>query len=242
MLTGVFQGHSLYVKNPYILEQDNFCIESISVNKRDVDIDNKLTAIKLNFDGVDLYSPVMVKVYHKDSCRPKFVNPEAILFHSSFKYDSLYITDSLMYWHTKGDKREGIYTIEKLAGFEWLEESTIKAKGEFEGADYIYFPLFEDGGNKYRIKYSLPSGRFLYSNELEVFHYPEPITFKPKSVTDKITLSQFADYRILDLEGNVIVSGSGRVIPLRRLKKGDYMLYLEGQTQSAAATYPFVKK
>lgn len=228
VLTGVYQGHSLYIKNPYGVQTDKFCIESISVNKKEIDINLRLSALKLDFKNEDLFIPIVVKIKHSESCKPKFINPDAILFHSSFKYDSLFISDSLIRWHTKGDKREGLYTIEKLAENYWDEVSTINSKGEFEGADYVYFPDFKPGGNKYRIKYSLPNGRFLYSEELELFHYDDPITFTPKSVSDKITLSRHSDYEILDLEGNVIVSGSGKIIPLRLLKKGDYMIYLEG--------------
>ncbi|MFY0652925.1 MAG: hypothetical protein JXQ96_12860 [Cyclobacteriaceae bacterium] len=237
VLTGVYQGHSLYIQNPYDAETDKFCIQSISVNKKEIDLNLRLSAIKLNFSKVDLFTPVIVKINHADSCKPKFINPEAILFHSSFKYDSLFISDSLIRWHTKGDKREGVYTVEKLAGGGyWNEVSTIKAKGEFEGADYVYFPLYDEGGNKYRIKYSLPNGRFLYSEEMEIFHFNDPITFSPKSVTDKITLSRPSDFQIMNSDGEVILSGSGRVIPLRRLKKGDYMIYLDGYTDS------FIKK
>lgn len=236
LITGVYQGHSLYIKNPYNKELGKFCINSIKVNHREIDIDLKLSALKLDFKEWDLFSPVVVRVYHDEVCKPRFVNPEAILFHSSFKYDSLFISDSLIMWHSKGDKKEGLYTIEKLADDYWEEVSTIRAKGDFEGADYIYFPEYDVGGNKYRIKYSLPNGRFLYSKELEIFHYNEPITFTPKSVTDIITLSRYSDYEIMDLEGNVILSGSGKVIPLRRLKKGDYMIYLEGYSDN------FIKK
>ena len=237
-LSGVYQGHNLYIRNPYIAETDKFCIESVSINKREVvDIDLRLSAIQIDFQKIDLYAPVLVKIQHGDSCKPRFINPEAILFHSNFKFDSLEITDSLITWHTKGDKRAGLYTVEKLQDEYWEEVSTIRSKGEFEGADYVYFPLYDEGGNKYRIKYSIPEeGRFLYSEELELFHFNEPITFSPKSVTDKLTLSRHSDFEILDADGKTILSGSGRVIPLRRLKKGDYTIYLEGYTDT------FIKK
>jgi hypothetical protein len=230
VLTGVYQGHSLYIKNPYEPEIDKFCIQSITVNKKKIDINLRLSALKLNFKNEDLFTPIIVRIKHDEGCKPKFINPESILFHSSFKYDSLFISDSIMSWHTKGDKREGVYIIEKLAEGYWDEVATINSKGEFEGADYVYFPSFKPSGNKYRIKYSLPNGRFLYSEELEVFQFDDPITFSPKSVSDKITLSRYSEYEILDMEGNLIVSGAGRVIPLRKLKKGDYMIYLEGYT------------
>ncbi len=236
VLTGVYQGNSLYIKNPYDAASDSFCIESISINKKNIQTDFKLSAIKLNFKDVGLFTPVVVKIKHKENCKPRFINPEAIRFHSSFKFDSLAITDSLIQWHTKGDSREGNYILEKLQGDYWQEITTIQAKGDFEGANYIYFPDYTEGGNKFRIKYTLPDGRYLYSSEMEVFFYKEPITFTPKSVTDKITLSRHSEFQIMNAEGEVILSGAGRVIPLRRLKKGDYTIYLDGYTDN------FIKK
>ncbi|MEQ6119750.1 hypothetical protein [Reichenbachiella sp. MALMAid0571] len=242
VLSGVYQGQSLYIQNPYLVSEHKYCIDTIIVNKQDIYINPQLSAVKLDFGKEMLFAPVMVMIKHKENCKPKFINPEAILYHSSFKFDSLVVNDSLIRWHTKGEKLEGLYSIEKLNGTYWQVMNTIKPKGQFEGADYIYFPEFDKGGNRFRIKYSLPDNRYIYSGEVEMFYFAKPITFSPKSVIDEMVLSQYADYQIMDLKGNVIVSGSGKVIPLRKLKRGDYFIYLEGDTESSAVTFPFNKK
>ena len=60
--------------------------------------------------------------------------------------------------------------------------------------------------------------------------------FFPEVVTDKMTLSDFAHFEILNELGEVILEGKGKVISLRLLKAGDYFIVLEDQE------YPFVKK
>ena len=54
------------------------------------------------------------------------------------------------------------------------------------------------------------------------------ITFSPKYVDDKLTLSEKAFYEIFDSEGNQISSGTGRVIKLKKLDPGTYQIFIEG--------------
>lgn len=237
-LTGVYKGHSLYIQNSYEVKYDAFCIEDIYINKKIQRLNLNLSAIKVNFKGVDLFTPVSVQVVHGDSCKIRIVNPEAVLYHTSFKFDSLYLNDSIMHWYTKGDKRDGMFIVEKLHNEDyWEEVKRIRAKGRFDGAQYVYFPEHEAGGNKFRIRYELPNGRFLYSKEMEFSYYPDPITFSPKVVQDEIILSRSSIYEIMDSGGNVILRGQGDEIPLRLLKPGDYSIVLEGQPAET-----FIKK
>jgi hypothetical protein len=235
LLTGVFKGESIYIQNPYDADSDRFCIQQIVINGKTRPVNLSLTAVRLNFDQFDLYTPVTIQIHYGDSCKPKIVNPEAVLYHSSFKYDSLVLNDSIMHWYTKGDRRDGRYEIEQLKGDMWDLVKTMRSKGRFDGAQYVYFPTHRDGGNKYRIKYVLPRGRYLYSAEMEYYHYPEGVSFSPRVVTDKMNLSREASFQILK-DGEVILKGKGKVIPLRKLAPGDYSIILDGDEDT------FVKK
>ncbi|PIB35838.1 hypothetical protein BFP72_10760 [Reichenbachiella sp. 5M10] len=235
-LTGVNKGESLYIKNPYLVDRESFCIQSIEVNGKVTQTNLRLTAIRLGFSDVELYSPVSIKISHADSCQPKIINPEAILYYSSFKFDSLVLNDSILHWYTKGDRTEGRFVVEQLSVDHWEEVMTIRAKGRFDGAQYAYFPEQKDGGNKYRIRYELPNGRYLYSDEIEYYHYPDGVTFSPKVVTDFMYLSREARFEILNSQGEIILQGTAKKIPLRRLQPGDYSIVLEGDLDT------FVKK
>ena len=235
LLSGVYKGESIYIQNPYQIATNEFCVQSVKVNGKEQGLNLNLTAVRLNFKSIDRFSPVTVKIIHGDSCKPRIVNPEAILYHSNFKFDSLVLNDSIMHWYTKGDRRDGLFKIEQLKNLYWNEVKTVRSKGRFDGAQYVFFPDHQDGGNKYRIKYELPNNRYLYSPELEHYHYPDGVSFSPRLVTDKMNLSREARYEILK-NGEVILSGVSKVIPLRRLSPGDYSIMLNGEE------HPFVKK
>ena len=114
VLTGVYKGDPLYVQNPYHPGLKNFCINSIHINDKPLTLDYNLSAIKLDFKAYDLYTPVRIKIDHKNVCRPMIVNKDAILFHSSFKFQDITLSDSSLMWTTKGDRVGAVFEIEKL--------------------------------------------------------------------------------------------------------------------------------
>ena len=235
-MTGVYKGESLYIKNPYLADKGQFCVNAVYVNGTKTTANLQLTAINIPFRGVQIFSPVKVLIHHDTLCQPRIVNPDAINYHSSFKFDSVTVNDTTVHWYTKGDAVGGKYVVEQMHNGLWNELKELPAKGKFHGARYVYFPEHYEGGNKYRIRYHLPDGRYQYSYEEEHIFYPQPVTFSPRSVTDAITLSRACSYEILDSNGDVILQGTGKVIPLRRLQPGDYGIVLEGQAES------FIKK
>ncbi len=234
-MTGVYQGKSLYVQNPYYSAIGEFCVKEVRVNKKKVNLNYKLSALRLDFEGVSENSPVYIDVNHIAHCAPKIVNPLAIYYHSNFKFTKLVLNDTILYWEAKGDRTDGKYRIEQLSGDFWSELEVYDSKGVFEGTNYEYSPYHLIGSNKYRIKYELPNGRFLYSDELEYVHYDEPVTFN--IAANRLIFSQFTDYEIQNEKGNVILQGEGREIPLRTVKPGQYIIFFNGEQSDS-----FIKK
>ena len=112
-LTGVYQGKPIYLQNPYVASSQAFCVQSITINDQAIAANLSLSAISIPFKGIDLYTPVSIKIMHPAGCQPKILNPDAILYHSHFKFDSLALNDSIMQWYTKGDSPYGQYKIER---------------------------------------------------------------------------------------------------------------------------------
>ncbi len=118
------------------------------------------------------------------------------------------LNDTALYWESKGDRPEGKYRIEQLSGDYWSEVEVYDSKGIFEGTSYEYAPYLTVGSNKYRIKYELLNGRYLYSDELEFVYYKEPVTFNIAS--NRLIFSKVTDYEIQNEKGNTVVSSSNK--------------------------------
>ncbi len=233
-LAGVYQGRTLFIQNPYNRQTRSFCIERILLNNEPLILNYKLSAIQLDFDGFDLYTPVNIRIVHADSiCDPIIINSEAVLFHTIFRFSTIQLTDSSLMWTTKGERGVGNFAVEKLDNGIWIEKWTLPASGVYEGSPYSYFPEdLEEGANKYRVKYIYPSGsrrRYLYSSEVDYDHYPEPVEFQPKSAKTRLYLSRATPYEIYDGNSELVLTGQGSEIDVTVLRQGQYVIYFNGK-------------
>lgn len=228
-LAGVYQGRTLFIQNSYDPVLKEFCVKEVMLNGQMLNLNYKSSAIKIDFKQIDVHSPVSIKILHKEACHPTIINPDAIFFHSVFSFEEIQVSDSLISWKTVGEKEGGgQYAIEYIEGGLWTEQSTIVAQGKFEGATYTHSPKVSVGSNKFRIKYIYPSGDFLYSCELDLHFYPEPVTFQPKVTNSKIIFSRRAYFQIYDAGSTQVLDGTDAEVDVSRLPRGEYVIYFDG--------------
>ncbi len=233
-LAGVYQGKTLFIQNYFLKERMAFCIEEVRINGRRVDMNYDISALKLDFEGIDLYAPVKIRIIHSDTtCISTIINPEAVLFHTIFRFSSIELSDSVLIWTTKGERRKGEFEVEKLASSgQWEDQEVIAAFGEYEGATYHHFPNLKEGANKYRIRYNFPSGsrmNHLYSEELEIEYYPERVQFNPKYAKRRLYLSRTSKYEIYDQGNTLVLEGRGKEVDITPLRRGRYVIYFNGK-------------
>jgi hypothetical protein len=224
-ISGVYTGQSLFIQNPYLEDEKTYCIESIRLNNRLLNIDLKRSALIIAFEGIERNEPVFIRITSRDTtCIPVILNPEAIRYHNVFGFEYVFISDSLLTWKTRGEKPEARYIVEKFDYGYWRDLDTLKAQYDYGGAQYYYQPIFEEGINKFRIKYSLASDT-IYSHEVEHMHYLEPVSFTMS--TKGINFSRTCQY-LLETENNEeIAAGYGKSIDLSGVYNGDYYLTLD---------------
>ena len=220
--SGVYQGKPLFIQNPYLSTERAYCIKRICINKKKADINYDVSALILEFKGVDKFSPISIQIEYSDStCVPVLLNPEAIRYHSVFSFEKIAITDSSIVWMTKGESEDGTYEIEAFNLGYWESVNVREANGVYGSSEYVYFPVYDEGSNKYRIKYS-SSNATLYSEELEHVFYPEPITFKRDG--HDLILSRSCSFVVSDEENYEVLAGSGKSINISELKTGEYYI------------------
>ncbi|MBC6400048.1 MAG: hypothetical protein GDA37_03370 [Ekhidna sp.] len=232
-LAGVYQGKTLFIQNPFNRDKEVFCVREIRINERTPDINYNLSAIMINFEGYDLYTPVKIRIIHADTlCHPVILNPESILFHTIFRFLPIHLTDSALVWSTKGERGKGYFEVQRLENGIWEEKAIVEAKGKYEGAGYLHRPALTEGANKYRIKYNFPRSsriKYLYSSEVELEHYPDRVRFSPKLVKTHLYLSRVSHYEIYDQGNNLVQEGQGKAVDVSKLRKGRYVIYFNGK-------------
>ncbi len=222
--SGVYRGEPLFVQNPYSPQLKTYCIKEIIVNGRAVKINYNRSALMLDFENVTEFSPVSIHISYSDSlCIPSLVNPDAIRHHSVFGFKTVIISDSSIVWSVKGEHENGSYTVEKFNLGYWEPEQNVQAKGVFGGAQYTYFPVYEEGPNKYRVRY-VENDEETVSQEVEHVFYADPITVQRNG--NKLTLSRSSSYVINDADNFDVLSGVGKEIDISSLTHGEYYLIL----------------
>lgn len=231
--TGVYRGKTLFIQNPYNQKTREFCILGVRLNNKALQTSLNISALKIDFTGIDQNVPVTISINHKQGCTPIIINPDAIAYHNVFAFKEISITDTALVWSTVGDVSAGYYLLEGYERGIWQERDTIPSKGKFGGATYVHFPRIEEGANKLRIKYNFPNGDYLYSREIDFHYYADPVTFKPYNATTELELSRVAEYDIYDAKGRLILSGIGRIIDVSKLPRGDYVIYFNQKEPAA---------
>ncbi|MEM0939500.1 MAG: hypothetical protein AAF600_03550 [Bacteroidota bacterium] len=235
-LAGVFQEKTLFIQNSYNRNTKEFCVKEVTINGKRMVTNYNLSALKIDFEGLDSYTPVKIKIIHKDSlCKPIIINPEAILFHTIFRFYEVSLTDSAFTWYTKGERGVGEFEVERLNNGRWIHQEVMTASGRYEGQQYIHHPNLEEGSNKYRIRYNFPPGSrvdHLYSQEIEYEFYPGPVEFKPKLAQTRLYLSRPSHYEIYDKGQGLVLEGQGSEIDLQTLRRGEYVIYFNGKNPS----------
>ena len=230
-LSGVYKGKNLYVQNPFSGNMKDFCTQEVYVNGVKSLTNPQSSAYEIDLSHLKLNDPVNVKIVHKDDCKPKILNPVVIRSLGNFHFVSVISDEYSLSWSTRGEAEGGKHFIEHFVKGSWVTLKEIPGKASNSITNYKENIKHHSGNNKYRIKYLSMSGKVYYSKEIEFTSDVDPITFYPKRVSDKITLSRPAVYEIMDAYGNVIHQGKGKIIDASGLKTGFYYLNINNQTE-----------
>lgn len=235
-LVGVYQGKNLYVQNPFSGDNVSYCVKQVTVNGTPLDakaINN--SAFEIDMSNLKPGTDVVVKIFHKDDCKPAVINAAVIRSTSTFKFDELEVTDNMLKWGAQNDQVSGQYYIEQFTNNNWVIVKDVRPKSGAAGKNAYELPVNHHSGvNKYKIKYQERGGNSYYTNVAEYVSDKAPVTFYPKRVTDKITFSSKVEFEILDAYGITVKKGEGAEVACGDLKSGGvYYINFDNKTENS---------
>jgi hypothetical protein len=230
-LSGYYQGRNLFVQNPYDAGKKEFCTVDVYVNDQKVMSDIKASAYEIDLSPLKIDEAVKVRITHKDDCTPKILNPQVLRAGAAFQFVTFDVTRDAISWTTTGEQPNSMYFVEQFVNNNWLVAKTVYAQGTGKSGVYSVSPTHNSGMNRYRIKSQDKEGKIFYTREVSFNSTQETVTFYPKSVTDKITLSREVPYEVLNASGKVIKKGNGKEIKLKEIKTGVYYLNIDNRTE-----------
>lgn len=233
-IQGRYRGENLFLQNPLHQSYDTFCINEVRLNGQLIVQAPRISAVEIKLQHLPQQAKVTILIRHKTRCQPKILNPEALKTVGKASFSTFYVQENTLFWKVKDEEPDAQYIVEYLNGDTWDIEASLPKSPD--SSSYTYVPTtLVAGVNKFRIRY-LSSTFYRYSTDIEILLKEKIITFSPQVVQDKMTLSERSYFEILNASQSLILQGETQVIPLRKLKPGDYFIVLDGKL------YPFVKR
>jgi hypothetical protein len=237
VVSGVYQGNNIFVQNPYNPKSGVFCTTQVFVNDRLLLENPKASAFQVDLTYLKINELVVIRILFHEGCSPKVVNPHVLQGAKGFQFLYTQADENAITWMSQGERPGGMFVLERqLTDFEWEVLSETPGKGAGNAHLYSLRATHIDGENRYRLHYEAPEQEDNFSVEFAFTLTEYPITFSPSMVTNKITLSQEADYKITDFNGQVVMEGRAREIFVNALRPGQYYLVVQNRPQK------FIKK
>lgn len=239
-IDGTYQGQVLYIQNPYDVRTRNFCVVEVQVNGQALPSNlYKSSAFEIDFAQLGLkkgqYVEIVIK--HRKGCRPRVLNPGALVAKSTFELVSFTADENSIRFTTRNEISEEPFYIEREEYGKWKVIAKVKGKGPGGFNTYVVRVDHFSGENRYRIKQRDAAMGWRYGDIILVYRSRKPpVTFYPQRVSTKIRLSRPAEYMIYDSYGNKVKEGRGQEIDVRDLKPGVYYLFVDNKK------YKFLKK
>jgi hypothetical protein len=231
IISGIYQGKDLYVKNPMTADGSGYCVFEVLVN-------GNITADQVNSASfaVDLATWKLKKgdaleivLRCKENCEVKILNPEVIYPNSTYEITSMNIDPSgAMTWTTEKESASIMFVIEQFKWNRWIKVGEVKGKGEPESTTYSFPANLHFGLNTFRI-YQIDYKGQHTSAEYKVESISPEIKIKNLKVSDRIEFSDITDYEVISEFGSLITTGRGKTIDASKFFKGKYYVSFDNK-------------
>jgi hypothetical protein len=227
VIEGNYQGKNLYIQNPFAGSGVGFCTIEVTVNDQITTDEINSSAFEIDFTPFQLTlgDKVVVKIKHKDDCKPKVLNPEVLKPKSTFEVVTMKVEkDGTLNWSTKGESGKLPFVVEQYRWNKWVKVGEVEGKGKADVTNYTLKVTPHSGENKYRVKQVDFSGQPKYSDAVKFRSMSPEITFSPLKADKEIMFTSETMYEIYDQYGNIVKKGFGGKVDISNLQKGAYFL------------------
>ena len=235
ILEGNYQGKVLYVSNPFGPGNVGFCVTEIMVNGNITTDETNSSAFEIDLKPhkLNIGDKVEVKIFHKEGCRPKVLNPEVLKPKSTYEIIGMTIEkDGTFKWSTRSETGKLAFAIEQYRWNKWVKVGEVEGEGKPSTNNYAFKITPHSGKNTFRLRQTDYSGTPRMSKAVDYMSDTPEIDYAPLKASKDIsffikgkeTKPSETMYEIYDQYGNIVKKGSGTKVDVSNLPKGPYFL------------------
>ncbi len=231
VISGVYQGKDVYVKNPTTSSGVGYCIFEVLVNNQITsdEVNSSAFAIDLGAWGLKLGDPVEVVLRCKEKCDVKIINPEVIYPNSTFEVTSMQVSPAgLLKWATKAESATLPYVIEQFKWNRWIKIGETMGSGKSDFNEYSFQASLHSGTNTFRV-YQIDHKGQRTSQEVKIDHSAAPVTIAKTTITNTLEFSAETDYEIYSEYGSLVKAGRGQKVDATKFFKGKYYVSFDNK-------------
>ena len=226
VISGMYQGKDLYVKNPMTADGSGYCVFEVLVNGKPTadQLESASFAVDLAIWKLDFGAPIEIVLRCKENCDVKILNPEVIYPNSTFEVTSFSVTSNGgLEWTTDKETAPLTFVIEQFRWNKWNKVGEVKGQGKSAQCKYNHPVNLHSGINTFRIYQMDYKGQHT-SEELKIESTSPEIKIKSLKISNSIEFSAATDYEVVSEFGTLITSGRGSSIDASKFFKGKYYI------------------
>jgi hypothetical protein len=240
ILEGNYQGKVLYVQNPFGPGGVGFCVTEIKVNGNITTDETNSSAFEIDLKNhkLNIGDKVEVRIFHKEGCKPKVLNPEVLKPKSTFEITAISVDkEGTLKWTTKSETGKLAFYVEQFRWNKWVRVGEVEGMGTPTSNDYAFKIAPHSGKNQLRVRQTDYSGIPRFSKAVDFISSIPEIDFAPLKASKEVTLFEKGKdgkpletmYEIYDQYGNIVKKGSGIKVDVSNLPKGPYFLNFDNK-------------
>jgi len=176
---------------------------------------------------------VEIKIFHKEDCKPKVLNPEVLKPKSTFEVVSMTADkEGNIKWTTKSETGKLPFAVEQFRWNKWVKVGEVDGVGTPISNEYSFKVVPHSGKNQIRVRQTDYSGQPRLSKPAESQSEVPEIEYAPIKASKDITFFQKGKsdkqietmYEIYDQYGNIVKKGFGSKLDVSNLPKGGYFI------------------
>lgn len=226
---GFYQGENVFVRNPYLGQDNGFCISEIYLNGELVVENPTVSAYEIDLQELEQETRVVIRIVHNDDCQPELINPEVIQGDLKFSWLKVYVDQNQIIWITTKESKNGFYIVEKDTEDGWFPLDTVKTKGGIFINQHSLELDHIKGDNLYRVQYHEPDMEVKLSESFNFHSDKSEISHAIDEENWIIEFTEEVSFLLYNNNSRIIKRGKDVSCNIRKLPKGRYMIKYDGK-------------
>jgi len=231
VLSGVYQGKDIYVKNPVTTSGIGFCVFEVLVNGSITsdEVNSPSFAVDLAVHGLQIGAPLEITLRLKEDCQVKILNPEAIYPTATFEVLDISLqANGELSWRTNQESASIPYFVEQFRWNKWSRVGEVRGEGGAGEHAYSFITYLHSGENKFRVSQLDYRGN-RQSQEVTIVSDKPEVKLLSTRVGKTIDFSGETEYELYSEFGLLLKSGRASSIDASKLARGTYYLSFDSQ-------------